>query len=50
MNLEVNDRVLVIPLGVHGTVVRVRDDGRVVVRADCATQDVLWSESELEKL
>jgi hypothetical protein len=54
MSLKPEDRVLVKPLGVKGTVVRVRTLGRtgphVVVRADCATQDVAWHEDELEKL
>jgi hypothetical protein len=54
MSFKPDDRVLVKPLGVKGTVVRVRTLGRtgphVVVRADCATQDVVWFESDLEKL
>jgi hypothetical protein len=53
MSLKPDDRVLVKPLGVKGTVVRAAQPpvaGRWVVRADCSTQDVVWSESELEKL
>ena len=52
--IQAGDRVLVIPLGVYGTVVRVREVGRtgphVVVRADCATQDVAWKLSEVSKV
>jgi hypothetical protein len=49
MSLQPDDRVLVIPLGVHGSVIRLRDDGRVVVWADCATQPVVWKISEVTK-
>ena len=51
MSFQPDDRVLVKPLGVKGTVIRIRaDDGRVVVLADCSVRAVPWLESELEKL
>jgi hypothetical protein len=53
VSLSPDDRVLVKPLGVKGTVVRaakVARTGRWVIRADGATQDVVWPEKDLEKL
>ncbi len=50
MSLKPDDRVLVIPLGVRGSVVRMREDGRVSVLADCATQPVVWKRSELAEI
>jgi hypothetical protein len=50
VNLKPGDRVLVKPLGVKGTVLRLRTDGLVVVLADCATQPVVWKLSEVSKL
>lgn len=48
MNLRKDDRVTLLKLdGIGGTVTRVRNDGRVVVRADCAAQDVVWERSDL---
>lgn len=47
MALEANDRVLVIPLGVRGTVVRLRGEDEVVVLADCAARPVVWKRKEL---
>jgi hypothetical protein len=44
-----HDEVRIKPLdGIKGTVVRVREDGRYAVLADCATQATVWLESELE--
>jgi hypothetical protein len=42
-----DDRVFVRPLGVMGTVTRVRADGQYAVMADCAAQNVVWSEADL---
>ena len=41
------DRVFIRPLGLLGTITRVRDDGRYAVRADGAAQDVVWAGNEL---
>lgn len=49
-SLQPDDRVLVHPLGVYGTVVRLRGEDDVVVLADCATQEVVWKRSEVSKL
>lgn len=46
--MTAGDRVLVIPLGVAGTVIRkAQAAGRWVVQADCAAQPVSWPESDL---
>jgi len=53
MSIEIDDRVLVKPLGVKGTVVRVRADcrmPRVTVQADSGGPPLPWLEIELEKL
>ena len=48
MAIARDDRVTVLPLGVMGTVTRVREDGRYAVLADCADQPVTWRRSEIE--
>lgn len=46
--MKAGDRVYIKPLEVNGTVVRMREDGKVSVLADCATQPVVWERKELE--
>ena len=46
--MKADDRVYIAPLGVMGTVVRVREDDRVAVLADCAGQVVVWEKKDLE--
>ena len=48
MTYAKGNRIHIKPLGVDGTVRRVRDDGQYTVMADCATQEVVWAETELE--
>ena len=47
---KAGDRVLIIPLGVAGTITRVRDDGRIAAQADCSTQPAVWLPAEISDL